>query len=287
MNECVPKQFSEIRSGDQYRSKKHEAIAYCVRCGLCETVNESLIGQRFDCPRGAFDETHVAAVVFDKFWEVAWLRIAHWLALCEECRADLWRHNIELSIAVAIALPIFFLWLLWFLEAPGLCVIWMGRAAAAWVIVDALLYRSATAYGSQRPRSPLRTVVFAVAGFIALALAFGLIYATLPRYQFTGNLRSLLDPFTAAYFSLVTAATVGYGDVTPACETARVVAMCEIFCSIYYLAVLLAVMASWARGVDRTKTLGELLVESSKLDAMDAAWRNDGFEGYLRASRRL
>lgn len=108
MNECVPKQFSEIRSGDQYRSKKHEAIAYCVRCGLCETVNESLIGQRFDCPRGAFDETHVAAVVFDKFWEVAWLRIAHWLALCEECRADLWRHNIELSIAVAIALPIFF-----------------------------------------------------------------------------------------------------------------------------------------------------------------------------------
>jgi hypothetical protein len=136
----------------------------------------------------------------------------------------------------------------------------------------------------------LRTAFFAVGGFIGLALAFGLIYATLPHCQFVETSKfesnkSLLNPFTAVYFSLVTAATVGYGDVTPVAKgAARVVATCEIASSIYYLVVLLAVLVSWARGVDRPKTLGELLVESEKLDRMDAAWRENGFEKYKRAA---
>jgi hypothetical protein len=42
------------------------------------------------------------------------------------------------------------------------------------------------------------------------------------------------------YFSLVTLATVGYGDVLPATHTARMLAMFQAVIGVFYLAVVVA-----------------------------------------------
>jgi voltage-gated potassium channel Kch len=46
--------------------------------------------------------------------------------------------------------------------------------------------------------------------------------------------------FLLAYFSLVTLATVGYGDITPATELARSLAVVEAIVGQFYIAVLIA-----------------------------------------------
>jgi hypothetical protein len=46
--------------------------------------------------------------------------------------------------------------------------------------------------------------------------------------------------FLLTYFSFVTLTTVGYGDITPAGDTARALAMIEAVAGQFYLAVLIA-----------------------------------------------
>lgn len=47
------------------------------------------------------------------------------------------------------------------------------------------------------------------------------------------------DPVAAYYFSVVTAATVGYGDVIPS-SSGRGIVLCEILCSLIFLAIIVA-----------------------------------------------
>ena len=87
-----------------------------------------------------------------------------------------------------------------------------------------------------------------VAAYLLLALLFAQIYLCL----LTWNPASFTLPFDAAdrpahllqsdmsYFSLVTLATVGYGDVLPATHVARMLAMFEAVIGVFYLAVVVA-----------------------------------------------
>jgi voltage-gated potassium channel Kch len=54
-----------------------------------------------------------------------------------------------------------------------------------------------------------------------------------------------LDWSTSIYFSLVTFATVGYGDISPADGRSRILVSTEIVVSLFSLAILLATSVSW------------------------------------------
>jgi len=101
----------------------------------------------------------------------------------------------------------------------------------------------------RRERSLSVDSIFAtVAAYLLLALLFAQIYLCL----LTWNPASFSLPFDAAdrpahllqsdmsYFSLVTLATVGYGDVLPATHVARMLAMFEAVIGVFYLAVVVA-----------------------------------------------
>jgi len=91
-----------------------------------------------------------------------------------------------------------------------------------------------------------------------------------------GNDLATLDFWGGLYFSTVTMATLGYGDIVPLVDPWNCVfwaVILQIVFGLYYLSVFVATMVSWIRGIQRPPTLKELLEESDCLDKQDLATR--------------
>jgi hypothetical protein len=98
-----------------------------------------------------------------------------------------------------------------------------------------------------------------VAAYLLIALMFGQVYVLM----LTWNPESFVLPVPATdrpphllqndmtYFSLVTLATVGYGDILPRSEAARMMAMIEAVIGQFYVAVIVAVFVGMYAGQAR------------------------------------
>jgi hypothetical protein len=116
------------------------------------------------------------------------------------------------------------------------------------VPVLAVLAAGMLAFVRRERRLTLDSIFATVAAYLLLALLFTQIYLCL----MTWNPASFSLPVDAAerplhllqsdmtYFSLVTLATVGYGDVLPATHVARMLAMFQAVIGVFYLAVVVA-----------------------------------------------
>jgi voltage-gated potassium channel len=78
------------------------------------------------------------------------------------------------------------------------------------------------------------------------ALAYTFVSRADPRAFTAGE----LSVFSATYFSLTTAATVGYGDIAPISVASRSLAMLEIIMSLLYAVFFFSVLASAVRDGD-------------------------------------
>ena len=90
----------------------------------------------------------------------------------------------------------------------------------------------------------------AVCGYLLLGIIFSLLFSSietlspgsfrLPETAGTAALPARLDRGVFNYYSYITLATVGYGDVTPVTPAARTLAWVEAIVGQFYLAVLVA-----------------------------------------------
>ncbi len=93
-------------------------------------------------------------------------------------------------------------------------------------------------------------ILGAVCGYLLLGIVWSLLYYAvetaspgsfqLPPPRDAGVTAQRLDRGTLSYYSFVTLATVGYGDVTPVTPLARTLAWIEAIAGQFYLAVLVA-----------------------------------------------
>lgn len=99
--------------------------------------------------------------------------------------------------------------------------------------------------------------------FVELAVSFAVPYLSLPKEQ----LKFKLGWLDAVYFSFVTFATLGYGDIKPSGEArlAKIFVMTEIVLGLYFLAVILANLVSWANPRSGLPSISDLCEESRKL----------------------
>lgn len=103
----------------------------------------------------------------------------------------------------------------------------------------------ATARHALRPGDVDAERIFAALDAYLLAgLTFGIVYWIL-ELSWPGSVRGAEhDPSAAIYFSFVTIATLGYGDIVPATEPTRALAILEAVGGQMYLAVLVARLVS-------------------------------------------
>jgi len=89
---------------------------------------------------------------------------------------------------------------------------------------------------------------------IMLVLTFGAIYYALNVLN-PNTFSSKLSILDAVYFSLITIATVGYGDINPLTKGAKILVIMEVFLGLLYMLFVVSVFVSvfLKRHIDKTK----------------------------------
>ncbi len=122
--------------------------------------------------------------------------------------------------------------------------------------------------GSVWPDEPNNSLGFVLEGLGSYAVAlfaFGIVYAFL-SYQNSEsfNVKTQLSLLEAIYFSVVTAATVGYGDLYPLSLATRLTVTAEIIISFLYLIFILSTASGLVRPTLRKASRkGEAYEDSS------------------------
>ena len=246
---------------------------YCATCkhAFPPALNPTLQGRRFECPCGHTSaEPHIAAVGRIARWQDMQVRLVAWHRRSRLGPAGrLLLESATVGLALLLARPES-TWERWI-------VLTITVVPAILIILDQLLYNAAVVFTVARPRNSLRTIILGLWGVLVFCGAF----ATLDRVadnEFPDPLKTPQSGFseplqasTALYFSAVTFATVGYGDLHPVTVPARILVTVQIVFGIFLLIVVFANFAMWATsGSPRLPTLSEIKAESEKLDA-DAA----------------
>jgi voltage-gated potassium channel len=101
------------------------------------------------------------------------------------------------------------------------------------------------------PRVDSEVLCAALAGYLLSGFAWSLAYALLGRldpnsFVFTLGPKSSqsMNGFTGLYFSFITLSTVGYGDILPVSEMARMLAILEAMFGTFYVTLLIARLVS-------------------------------------------
>jgi hypothetical protein len=95
------------------------------------------------------------------------------------------------------------------------------------------------------PRVTSDVLAAAVSTYLMLGIAWSFAYMLVGRlvpraFIFNSDSNRQMDGFEAVYFSFVTLSSVGYGDITPAANVARMLAIMEAITGVFYLALLVA-----------------------------------------------
>jgi hypothetical protein len=125
------------------------------------------------------------------------------------------------------------------LGIPGM----LALSEALWATVIVLVTIAAVRYAFTARDVDAEHILAALDAYLLVGLLFGVIYQMLDR-AWPGSFGVALDLPSAIYFSFVTIATLGYGDVVPVSAPARGLAIVEGVSGQLYLAVLVARLVS-------------------------------------------
>ena len=107
--------------------------------------------------------------------------------------------------------------------------------------------------GSEVARSPFEAIFATMLSYSVAVYGFALLFVAISNRDhasFTGGAMSVA---TAFYFSLVTATTVGFGDIAPVSTAARFTVVVEIGVALLYAIFLFSVLAGAARDARTTQ----------------------------------
>ena len=241
------------------KSPAREAvIAWCATCKRPPSSRQPdrwLVGTRYRCRKAEIDNFHVAAIIPEsmKPWLgchaalVRYFRSEYHPRNVCPIRGQAERYGALLFTLMAVALG---------LASVGPPWAWAGALIGAAIVVDLLAYNAMVAFVTQHPQVPMRNAVYGLAGFALVAVGYAVFYVGMVPESFSRR----LDIKEAIYFSFVTIATVGYGDIYPKQDAtaAQCLVVGEILTGLFYLAVLLATMVGWANAPTRLATEDEL-----------------------------
>src|ERR1051326_6018799 len=132
--------------------------------------------------------------------------------------------------------------------------------ALSWYAIFMMLYMSAAqlygfdrnvpfenfeklATAKQKKIWRLASVSLCLVSYASTVYGFAVSYIYLSRIDPKAYNIGELDMFTGVYFSFVTAATVGYGDIVPVSKAARLLVMAEIVMSLIFVIFFFSILS--------------------------------------------
>jgi len=146
-----------------------------------------------------------------------------------------------------VSLPIAAIWLnqIWPQQCPALTFI-LPAIAFLGVVIASLL-----GFILRAKRVDANVLCAGISVYLILGLVWGLAYTFVAQINpdaFSFSTRSgpatVMSGFTAMYFSFTTLMTVGYGDITPVADVARMLAMLEAMTGTLFVGVMIARLVS-------------------------------------------
>jgi voltage-gated potassium channel len=151
------------------------------------------------------------------------------------------------------------------LVARWLNHLWPGDCPAVTFILPAIaflliLIRSLLRFVLLAKQVDTDVLCGGISVYLVLGLLWGLAYTLVAQvdpnafaYNIARATPTTMSGFTAQYFSFMTLMTVGYGDITPVADVARMLAMLEAMTGTFFFGVMIARLVSLysASGVQR------------------------------------
>lgn len=229
-------------------------FAYCADCD--EQLGESTIEHqdaRVVCPKNA---DHLARVVKVRAG-IAWLKAERWLMCWEvryspRCWFGSWKGLFEERAGVYLLVRLMIVLLLCAALGLSYGTAWhWGVVSLSYIVgllslADLLFSSTSIAFVTRYPANPIRSAIFTLIGLITLSSIFALFFLGVPN-----DFAPCLDPISAIYFSLVTVATVGYGDIRPLDGLAQLMVFSELMVGAYFVMVIVAIITSWGTNPKR------------------------------------
>jgi len=158
---------------------------------------------------------------------------------------------------VSFALAAIWLNQLWPRAYPALTFILPGMAFL--VGVTASLLR----FVLRAKRVDAEVLCAGISVYLILGLLWGLAYRLVAQvnpnafsFSTPSETAATMSGFTSIYFSFITLATLGYGDITPASNVARMLAMLEAMTGTLFVGVMIAHLVSLYSGSGQSQTPG-------------------------------
>lgn len=141
---------------------------------------------------------------------------------------------------------------------------------------------------SFRPFIDSPALLFALVGNViaSVVLGYAEVYGSLAAEHWIVFSKTL-DPISSLYFSLVTFATVGYGDFYPDSPLAKLLVCTEIIIALFILAVVLATSTSWVLSRREELASERKAKNASEMQRVEAALKNAGVGLYQDKSQLL
>jgi hypothetical protein len=166
------------------------------------------------------------------------------LVMCTGLLASGSRRRLTFS-AVSLALAAMWLNQLWPQKCPALTFI-LPAMAFLGIVIGSLL-----AFILRAKRVDANVLCAGISVYLILGLLWGLAYTLVAQvnpnaFGFSTHPGTVatMSGFTAIYFSFTTLMTVGYGDITPAADVARMLAMLEAMTGTLFVGVMIARLVS-------------------------------------------
>lgn len=156
-----------------------------------------------------------------------------------------------------VSLPLAAIWLnqVWPQKCPAFTFILPAIAFLAVVIASLL------GFILRAKRVDANVLCAGISTYLILGLVWGLAYtlvAQISPHAFSFNTSSgttsVMSGFTAIYFSFTTLMTVGYGDITPVADVARMLAMIEAMTGTLFVGVMIARLVSLYSAAEHSHT---------------------------------
>jgi len=181
------------------------------------------------------------------------------VVMCTGLIASGSRRRLAFALA-SFALAATWLNQLWPRAYPALTFILPGMAFL--VVVTASLLR----FVLRAKQVDAEVLCAGISVYLILGLLWGLAYTLVAQvnpnafsFSTPSGTATTMSGFTAIYFSFTTLATLGYGDITPAADIARMLAMLEAMTGTLFVGVMIARLVSLysASGQSQTPDLDE------------------------------